>query len=308
MWAKYWGKGKPRHRTSEAYWKHPAQWELEAIKTGIRPRIFPSLCDWLDDEVKIEWLADFLRIIHSTPHIDWLLLTKRPENWAKRIIASRNHLTSKDASAALWLNDWLPKAEMPGMPARDGRPPSNVWLGVSVEDQTRANERIPILLKTPARVRFLSCEPLLGPLDLAPALDPCAPECRRVTTHSDLGMGHWHIGTGKSIDWAIGGGESGPGARPCNVEWIRSIVGQCKSAGVACFVKQLGAKPFDPKKADNIPARKISHESELTDLDAELFDQMVSAMVMELNDPKGGDIAEFPEDLKLRQFPLTSVP
>ena len=110
-------------------------------------------------------------------------------------------------------------------------PLPNVWLGVSVEDQQRADDRIPLLLATPAAVRFVSAEPLLGPLELHPAWlssdAPCAVcseiECSHVPLH-----------------WIIVGGESGPGARPCEVGWLRSIVAQCTAAGVPCFVKQMG--------------------------------------------------------------------
>src|SRR5205085_322251 len=119
-----------------------------------RPRIFPSLCDWLDDEVPIEWLADFLKLIHDTPNLDWLLLTKRPENWSDRIHTAFR--LPNDEPLETWLSGWL-----------DGdRAPHNVWIGVSVEDQQRADERIPLLLQIPAKVRFLSVEPLLSEVNL----------------------------------------------------------------------------------------------------------------------------------------------
>lgn len=130
-------------------------------------------------------------------------------------------------------------------------PLPNVWLGVSCEDQQRADERIPWLLKTPAAVRFLSCEPLLGAINLT---DAC--------------------GSPGYLDWIIVGGESGPGSRPCNVEWIRSIVAQCKAAGVACFVKQLGAKP-------------VNYAGEQ----------------LRFLDKKGGDIETWPHELQVREFP-----
>lgn len=150
----------------------------------VRPRVFcASLADWLDDEVPIAWLADLLKLIHDTPNMDWLLLTKRPQNWMERIEAARNELTSRDAETALWLNDWLPTPATSGVfergyqattshPAIPGEPPANVWIGTSVEDQQRSDERIPHLLKIPARVRFLSVEPMLEKIDFERASNP----------------------------------------------------------------------------------------------------------------------------------------
>lgn len=135
-------------------------------------------------------------------------------------------------------------------------PLPNVWLGTSVEDQVAADERIPYLLKCPAAVRFLSCEPLLGPIELFPT-ERFVPAMFRVGAERD------------PLHWVIVGGESGPQARACNIEWIRSIVEQCKAADVACFVKQLGRHPL---------GCKVRH-------------------------PKGGDPDEWPEDLRVRQWP-----
>lgn len=258
-----WGAGKPRRRTSAANWKKPLAWNRAWALGTPRPRIFPSLCDWLDDEVPVEWLADFLRLIHATPNLDWLLLTKRPENWLPRL----------DAVARLWACDGsyheTPEARSYHeivCPWRAGKPPQNVWLGVSVEDQVRADERIPELMALPAKVRFLSVEPLLEALDLAytcfNGVDP--------------------FGTMPGIHWVIVGGESGPGARPCNVQWIRSLVGQCHAAGVPCYVKQLGSNPF-----------LVSDEGGVVAL----------SEAIQLNHPKGGDPAEWPEHLRVREFP-----
>jgi protein gp37 len=112
----------------------------------------------------IEWLADLLSLIHATPFLDWQLLTKRPENWKARIEAAADSCPEREMRSTpaqygyatllyRWLDEWL-----------DGSPPANVWLGTTVEDQTRADSRIPALLSIPAKVRFLSCEPLLGPV------------------------------------------------------------------------------------------------------------------------------------------------
>ncbi len=139
----------------------------------------------------------------------------------------------------------------------------NTWIGVSVENQVTADERIPFLLQTPAAIRFVSYEPALGPVDffhVKGVADMYAkmPDMRYV-----------------NVDWVIIGGESGPGARPFRIQWARDVIAQCKTAGVACFMKQLGAKPFD---------NYIGYACE--------------------NDPnKGGDPQDWPRDLQVREFP-----
>jgi hypothetical protein len=147
-----------------------------------------------------------------------------------------------------------------------GCPPANVWIGVSAETQARLDERVPLLLRIPARVRFVSAEPLLGPLDFASLRWPDADGVA--------------AGDSAGIDWLIVGGESGPGARPCDVAWIRSIVRQCADAGVACFVKQLGARPYLSPEHDGGTGFNLT-----------------------LRDKKGGDPAEWPADLRVRQLP-----
>lgn len=136
-----WGKGQARARTSVNYWKQPYKWEKEALEKGQSFRVFPSLCDPFDEEILAEWRWDFFDLMKATPHLDWLLLTKRPEFAAA----------------------YLPKAE--------GWPWPNVWLGVSVEDQMAADYRIPILSEIPAIIKFISCEPLLNRLDLTHHLE-----------------------------------------------------------------------------------------------------------------------------------------
>lgn len=149
---------------------------------------------------------------------------------------------------------------------------NHVWLGVSAEDQQRADERIPLLFQTPAAVRFVSYEPALAAVDFRRFLpDEIWHECE---SHFPE-----FIENHPGIDWLIIGGESGHNARPCNIEWIRSAVRQCKEAGVACFVKQLGAKPFEPY-SDGTPLDDIR-----------------------LKSCKGGDPAEWEESLRVREFP-----
>jgi protein gp37 len=161
-------------------------------------------------------------------------------------------------------------------------PLPNVHLGVSCEEQQRLDERVPLLLQTPAAVRSVSLEPLLGPVDLSSYLDPLSHLDSTYRKQVALGMfNEDQVGSLKRprLDWVIVGGESGPGARPCDVSWIRSILRQCREAGVPCFVKQLGARPFD-SSAVHLP---------------------VDALL--IRHPKGGNPQEWPEDLRVREFP-----
>jgi len=147
-----------------------------------------------------------------------------------------------------------------------GWPLKNVWLGVSCERQQEADERIPHLLQTPAAVRFISAEPLLGPISFRWAKWD---DWKRAEVD--------HLDGARMLDWVIVGGESGHNSRPFNIEWADTIVDQCGEAGVACFVKQLGAGPF----SDGYP--------------------------MHLKSRKGGDWDEWPDRLKVRQFPKVAA-
>lgn len=226
-----WGKGKPRVLASQAMWQQPRKWEAAQARhqafmngTAERPRVFcASLADWLDIEVPDLWLTRLLELIGQTPNLDWLLLTKRPELWSIRmgdVIGS----SGAHAEDALWPHEGAALAE--DWVVRGNAPP-NVWLGTSVEDQTRADERIPQLLQIPAKVRFLSCEPLLGPVDLRlndefPSSDGCYEDARH------------------GLHWVIAGGESGPHARPMHPDWARSLRDQCQAASVPFLFKQWG--------------------------------------------------------------------
>lgn len=251
-----WGKGAQRSRTSKATWANPLRWNSEVEPhPNYRTKVFPSLCDWLDDEVPIEWLADFLKLIHDTPHLDWLLLTKRPENFERRLRACAVSIPGYQGNTALfwWMRD-------------PSRPPHNIWLGVSVEDQKAADARIPILLRIPAAIRFLSVEPLLGPVNL-----------RTICTMVAGPLNALERGAG--LHWVIVGGESGPGARPCNLGWVRDIVQDCSNSEARCFVKQIGSRPFYPPRFEG------------------------DNTFLKLKDKKGGHPDEWPADLRVRQFP-----
>jgi protein gp37 len=206
-----WGPAKTTQRRmmSNDYWKQPYKWHKQAVVGGVRRRVFcASMADVFEDHPDVvEARRTLFDVISDTPGLDWLLLTKRPENIKPMLI---------DAGCGFQdLPPW-------------------VWIGTSVEDQEQADERIPHLLNVPAQVRFLSCEPLLGPVDLSEM-------ARRGRDSYGLRDG--------GIHWVICGGESGHGARPMHPDWARSLRDQCQAAGVAYFFKQWGE--YAPAPWDN---------------------------------------------------------
>lgn len=214
-WAKRSGMvkwGGPRKRTSEANWKKPAKWNREAKAAGVRRRVFcASLADVFDNQVPNEWREELWCLIRTTPHLDWLLLTKRPQNIAKMLPV-----------------DWNSGA---------GQGYFNVWLGTTAENQAEADKRIPHLQRIPAAVRFLSCEPLLAPLDLDRGGFSFL---RRLVDPSNRSNVY------EPVNWVICGGESGHGARDMDADWARELRDDCKSAGVAFFMKQMTKKAAIP--------------------------------------------------------------
>ena len=265
-----WNPHGKRHTTSTTYWKQPIKWNRTAGEEGVRRRVFcASLADVFEDRVDlIEPLARLLKIIHLTPCLDWQLLTKRPEHVARRLHLVKSMAPTGDRDindGAELASQWLHGSPMP-----------NLWLGTSVEDNLRAEQRIPHLFRIPATMRFLSVEPLLERVDLSPFL------CGTVSSQHDLATedakcvwaGSAWEGE-KPIDWVIVGGESGHMARPCHVEWIRKVAADCTAAGIPCFVKQLGSNIVG---ANGEP--------------------------MTLMDAKGGNPSEWPEDLRRQESPV----
>lgn len=274
-WAKrsgivQWGPSAERRRTSEANWRNPLKWNAEAKRLGIRYRVFcASLADVFDNEVPDEWRADLFDLIARTPNLDWLLVTKRIGNVERMVMdALRTMFVRTNQEPTTW-------------------PWANVWLGITVVNQAEADRDIPKLLATPAAVRFLSAEPLLGPVNLrhlnedretneVDCLHPWTWE-QEIEQWRDTDD-EWeeqfedHYGVAvsdasgpmhASVDWVIVGGESGPGARPMHPQWARDLRDQCAMAGVPFFMKQLSGERGKPIK----------------------------------------DIAQFPEDLRIREHP-----
>ena len=203
-----------RRRTSNDNWKKPLRWNREAERTGIRRKVLcASWADVFDNQVPPEWRVDLWRLIDATPWLDWLLLTKRPQNAARMIVDARRGLFGPsgadiDEKYLTW-------------------PWPNVWIGATVENQIEADRRIPYLLSVPAVVRFLSCEPLLDWIDLVSPI-------RRAVLAGRIAEGN----PTHPISWVIAGGESGPKRRRVNLDHMRSLRDQCDGTGVAFFGKQ----------------------------------------------------------------------
>jgi len=193
-----WGKNTPRFLT-DTPWQQAIRWNKKAGRDGVRRRVFcASLSDVFDDHPDvIETRQRLWNMIEMTTNLDWLLLTKRPGKILKM----------------------MPEAGFP----------ENVWLGTTAENQEFAKGRIKQLLRAPASLHFLSCEPLLGPLDLSEWL----PE----------------------LDWVIAGGETGANSRPADPDWYRSLRDQCEDAGVAFHFKQWGV--WTPHKPDAANSKSI---------------------------------------------------
>lgn len=243
-----WGPGQPRSRTKT--WGDPEKWNKQAFfackscawrgtfknaQLGVlgfyscpecgsdaiptRARVFcSSLADVFDNEVDPQWRADLFELIEVTPNLDWLLLTKRIGNVQGMLTSTLLRMRDLESIRG---QQW---------------PWPNVWIGATIVNQEEADRDIPKLLQVPAAKRFLSMEPLLGPVDVSRYLG------RRQVPNGD-GYGGDHAPGWTSyppVDWVIVGGESGPGARPMHPDWARSLRDQCQAAGVPFMFKQWG--------------------------------------------------------------------
>ncbi len=237
-------------------------------------RIFVnSMSDLFHEDIPGEFIDKVFAVMALADWHIFQILTKRPdrmlaylsdptkhERWTSQLTDGRR-MAARRESVGGWADGWWPRYS------------GHIWFGVSVENQRMADERIPLLLKTPAAVRFLSCEPLLSEIDLSGAVWPgCIADQETHDRECDGGF----FCDERNVDWVIVGGESGSGARACDIGWIRSIRDQCRAASVPCFVKQLGS---------NVP------------LDA------TGVFQCKFRDRKGGDPSEWDEDLRVREFP-----
>ncbi len=231
---KVWGPQTERRFFGAKHWAEPLKWNKAAERDGVRRRVFcASMADVFEDRPDLEAPRhDLWDLILSTPHLDWQLLTKRPENVARMT------------------------AHWPTLPR-------NIWVGTTAENQEYYDKRWGHFTGIHALTTFVSYEPALGPLVLN-----CGGCGNDYGAHMAPDRGGC---SGLFPDWVIVGGESGNGARPFNPTWAKDILRQCEGTGIAVFVKQLGANVLD-------------------------FAGVVK-------DRKGGDMAEWPEDLRMRAFP-----
>jgi len=239
-----------RHRTSADNWRLPQRLQRKAVENGARTRVFvASLCDIFEDHPQVApWRAEALALLERCTALDVQLLTKRPENILSMVPAH-------------WLTSW----------------PAHVWVGTTVEDQKRADQRIPHLLRVPARVRFLSCEPLLEDVNLHSVRDADGALLFPLEHHRAEKLPPPYAGSRitdhPGLQWVIVGGESGSNARQFNMQWARDIVTQCRNAGVPVFVKQMGDNPWDGALRETFTAHH------------------------------GADPSEWPPELRVQEFP-----
>jgi protein gp37 len=258
-----WGPGAPRRVYSDEHWRKPLKWNRKAAVNREQWKVFPSVCDPFDKDAPEGQRERFWELIAQTPNITWLLLTKRVGNVPGMV-----------PGAWLEVGGW----------------PKNVWPGATFVNQEEVDRDMHKLLRLPAPVRFGSFEPLLGEIDLEQGgaigvgCDDMPPYERR---------------TWPELDWTIVGGESGRNARPLTLEWVRKIVKQCKAAGTPVLVKQLGESVRDSgmsSPGEHWPAATKREPVARHSSDDPPF-------VIRLHAKKGGDVAEWPEDLRVREFP-----
>lgn len=278
-----WGPAKstPRNLTSKANRRKPFAWNRAALKDGVRRRVFcSSLSDVFEDHPSLPaWRADLWKTIEACDGLDWQLLTKRPENITRMVPPA-------------WLDKW----------------PAHVWIGTTVEDQKRAEERIPHLLSVPAAVRFLSCEPLLEAVDLRDHLGSrCVFNIFGHSPSSCSNEAHYRIG----ISWVIVGGESGTKAREFDLAWPQDIVRQCNGANVPVWVKQAGDNPVDSALVDIFAPDGTRHYTRPfgdPDVDEAL---KTTGYTVQIHRPKykahhGADMREWPEFIRRQSFPVVA--
>jgi protein gp37 len=276
-----------------------------------------SMSDLFHEHINVEDLASVFAYMGRAHWHTFQVLTKRPEQMHallnsddfRDVYESVEHVAQHDAEEILARRgDFsVHKRRRDDIRSRNfSLPLPNVHLGVSVENQETADQRIPLLLQTPAAVRFVSYEPALGPVDFT-CFKRQPSDVDRALEGNERVQAYWANpltgvrgvlmkdgrvldapnDIGPRLDWLIVGGESGPGARECFVDWIRRAVEQCRAAGVPCFVKQMGAN---------------------VTLSADEMERMTGVRTMphrwNLKDRKGGEPAEWPEDLRAREFPL----
>ncbi len=263
-----WGAGEPRKRTSPSNWTQPLKWNKQAPESefagrkGFWPVFTASLADVFDNEVPAEWRADLMKLIIDTPHLSWLLVTKRIGNVSRMIEEAGDLIDCGEG----WMSMW-----------GQGEWPANVRLLITVCNQEEADRDIPKLLRLNCK-NGISYEPALGPIDFTQWL------------------AHRYPGSGRTIEWVIIGGESRQGgmdSRPFDLAWARNTIKQCRDASVPVFVKQMGSWPRSKKveyQDDGFYSVALGPSSSVFDL-------------LHFKDRAGADPSEWPEELRVQEFP-----
>ncbi|HYQ66166.1 phage Gp37/Gp68 family protein [Actinophytocola sp.] len=287
-------RGVPGHHFERGFDVQLRPERLDQPLRWRRPRkvFVNSMSDLFHKDVPDEFIARVFAVMASTPQHTYQILTKR-HGRMRSVLRSqcrcdRNHRHEPGRHFRAWVSSQAHAMGLDCRAVEDGPwPLPNVWLGVSCEDQKRADVRVPALVETPAAVRFVSCEPLLGPIDLTPWLVcehhpalsattvPAVWECdycglvRRVVDDPDGPVRQWSLGRqprrvrydqvapGRLLDWVIAGGESGHGARPMHPEWVRDLRDQCAAARVAFLFKQWGQ--WRPASTADRPSRPVAY-------------------------------------------------
>jgi protein gp37 len=272
-------EGLTQKKGDRVEWTGIVKFVSEALEIPLKwkkPRkvFVNSMSDLFHESVSDEHLDRIFAVIALTPHHTYQILTKRPERMQEYLRSAKNRIRiaavdlgratntdHTDLESCQW--DW---------------PLPNTWMGVTVENQKAADDRIPLLLQTPAALRFLSVEPLLEAVELTHrqlngnqynyllnSWSPCGGGARGATAGGGIAT------LQSAVDWIIVGGESGPNVRPFNIDWARSLRDQCKVSGTKFFFKQAGSNVWDGDRK------------------------------LKLRDRKGGDLSEIPEDLRIRE-------
>lgn len=271
----------------------------EPLRRRKPQRIFVnSMSDLFHESLPDEAIDRVFAVMALCPQHTFQVLTKRAKRMSDYLAGEAYQRIAEAAMLYRFTRDFDSNYEFDAREAGlEQWPLPNVWLGVSVEDQKTADERIPLLLETPAAVRFVSYEPALELVDFQRFFGP---QKMYLGLHADGTRGNNSVVWGLDRNgWLIVGGESGPGARPFDIAWARSAVAQCKAAGVACFVKQLGERPvltgtWTKEEVAAWNPRVYPYRSE---------DGEVKGFEAQFVDKKGGDMDEWPEDLREREFP-----
>ena len=289
----------PQHRGLTVLGKHGPRWNGtvrflpdrlgDPLRWRKPRRVFVnSMSDLFHEKLTNEQIAAVFGVMAACPQHTFQILTKRAARMREWFAFMGADAPGRVANAEV-RGCSLAAARVFGTsvaalhPVVRGEVPwplPNVWLGVSAEDQAAADARIPQLLDTPAAIRWVSYEPALGPVDFTRWLHD--------STCLELPFCICTEPREAHLDWIVVGGESGAGARPFDIGWARAVVGQCAGADVPCFVKQLGADPGRNGPVTSVTSRVLPGSS---------------WWPVRLVDRKGGDMNEWPADLRIREFP-----